>query len=613
MVVIMESAPAAAAPSPPAPVGAPFNRIIWPDGAGPVWMDTDRARSIPAVARALLLITGMVRQTTMDDYKGDELMPRPRVLAQPDPSVSLSWFTGQSVDDYLLHGNAVALVVARDSYGYPAAVRWVPACWVAIECAEEDYTRRAYWIRGRKVEPGDVIHVQRGADPWCPARGIGVVESHLRTLRRAVMEEEYELSALADGAVPSVAVVAPNTRLSAEEAEAAKAQWEDLYGGPRRRPGVFPAGTVITPLSWSPSDAELTEARRMTLVDVANIFGLDPYWVGGPSASLTYKSPGPMYTNLLRTTLEPILTDVEQVWGAALLPRGHDLRFNRRLLLADDLQTTVTTLATATAAGLMTTNEARIHLGLSPLDTPAPPPPAETDPAANDPQETIPDALHAKHRAPPVRPAASPHPGPRTVDFGRTLGGSNEDAPGGPGRPVWTLRGGHGLLGLVPRVHRTGRVQEVHHRGRPRAATAAVALHIGLPDRPSDRVGRAARRPLWSVGTGQRAAGAGSRAPGRRGHDDRPVRPVHAPCRTHRRAGTHKGRRPGAPDPPRGPATGSVAVRDPGLRRRWSDARAVLRPRGRRRPAGSTADDASRSGGVAEVARRHRRMTYYLA
>ena len=366
----MEVSPQASAAPTALPRGgmSPYSRIVWPDVAP--WMDADRARTIPGVARALLLIAGMIRQTSVDDYKGITPLPRSRFLTQPDPARSLAWLLGQLVDDYLLHGNAIALVTVRDAYGYPAAVRWLPAAWVAIECAAEDYARPVYWVRGRQVDPDDIVHVQRGADSWCPARGVGVVEQHIRTLNRAVSEEVYEASALADGAVPSVAVVTPNPRLGVEEAAAAKEQWKELFGGSRREPGVFPAGTQIIPLSWSPSDAELTAARGMTLVDVANCFGLDGYWLGAPGESMTYRSPGPLYLSLLRTTLEPILVDFEQTWSARLVPYGHRLRFDRKSLLQDDLQTTVDTLAAAVSGGLMTVDEARAYMSLPPVPTP---------------------------------------------------------------------------------------------------------------------------------------------------------------------------------------------------------------------------------------------------
>ena len=62
------------------------------------------------------------------------------------------------------------------------------------------------------------------------------------------------------------------------------------------------------------------------------------------------------------------------------------MRFDRLALTRDDLESMVTTLAAAVGAGLMTTDEARVYLGLGPMPVPAEPAPEpdedpEPDPA----------------------------------------------------------------------------------------------------------------------------------------------------------------------------------------------------------------------------------------
>lgn len=350
----------------------PFNKIVLPSAQAATYAVTDAAaRSIPGVAKALGIYTGMIQQAPLDDYRGVDPLPRPRILEQPDPEVSCSWFVGQQVADYLLHGNAVALVTARDASGYPAALRWVPACWVDIEWDWVITVRPRYWIRGVEVPASELVHVRRGADDWNPWRGVGIIEAHMRTLARAVLEEDYEYSTLADSAVPSVAVIAPNPRLSTEQADEAKARWVELFGQPgTRQPGVFPAGTQIQALGWSPSDAELIAARQLSNIDLANLFNLDPYWLGAESSSLTYRSPGPMFTNLVRVSLGPVMTQLEQAWSAALLPRGRTCRFDRNAIQRDDLSAMVPTLVQAIGANLMSVDEARVLIGLPRLEAP---------------------------------------------------------------------------------------------------------------------------------------------------------------------------------------------------------------------------------------------------
>ena len=333
----------------------------------PAPMSTAAARAIPGVARGLSVIAGMAKQMPLDDYRGAEPLPRPTLLDSPDPDRTLPWWLDMQVQDFLLNGNAVSYVTAYDASGWPASCAWVPAAWLTVVYDPTRSTQPEYWVGGRKLDRSRVIHVQRGADEWNPWRGIGAVEQHLRALGRVVDQEQYESEALRSGGVPSVAVIAPNQDLSQVQADAAAEQWQRKYGGPQRRPAVLPNGTQVIPLSWNPSDGEMVEARKLSLLDVANILNLDGYWLGAPAGnSLTYRTPGPLYLNLLRQTVNPILVEFEGAWSKAWLPRGRKVQFDRLTVLRDDLATQIDTAAKAVGAKLWTMQEARAWLGLPP-------------------------------------------------------------------------------------------------------------------------------------------------------------------------------------------------------------------------------------------------------
>jgi len=333
----------------------------------------------------------------MDAYRGTVPLERPRLLDRPDPTRTRAWFVGVSVEDYFWHGNAVALVTSRNSEGWPSSASWIPAAWVSITTVDG---RASYWAGSRELPTRDVVHIRRGADRYNPIRGVGVIEQHLATLDRAGLEEEYERTSLTGHGVPSVAIIAPNPLLSQEEADEGKVAWMDKYNGPGREPAILPFGTTVTPLGWSPADSQMVEARKMSLIDVANAFNLDGYWLGAEMRGLTYRSPGPLYLGLLRTSLEPVMADFEQGWADSWLPRGQEVRFDRLQLTRDDFGASVDALAKAIAppmsapdlGGIMSPTEARLYLGLpaemedaptvtSPVDTtPAEPPATEPPP-----------------------------------------------------------------------------------------------------------------------------------------------------------------------------------------------------------------------------------------
>lgn len=343
----------------------PWTSVQWPD-MSELW-DPMSALALPSVGRAVSLIAGQIRQCPMDSYRGVQPLPRPRLLEQPDPAQARSWYVGQEVTDYLVHGNALSYITARDAAGWPAATTWLPASWVSMtwDPVSPDYSSPGYWVGGQLLDSSRIVHVKRGAMERWPVRGVGVVEQHLQALGRIANSERYEASALSGSGVPSVAVITPNPRVSQQEIDAAKEDWMAKFAGPKREPAILPAGTQVIPLAWSPSDAQLTETRKLGLQDVANMFNLDGYYLGADTSSLTYRSPGPMFLNLLRITLEPVMADFEGVWSSSWLPRGQLLRFDRKQLLQDDLGTTIATLRMAVQSGLMSLEEARLYLGLA--------------------------------------------------------------------------------------------------------------------------------------------------------------------------------------------------------------------------------------------------------
>ena len=381
---------------------------IWPPVVNPatlqrqVW-DVETASSIPGVGRALGLYGGLISQCSLDQYRGDRLVrPRPPFLELPDVSLrALSTFIRVQVEDYWLHGNAVHLVTLRHADNSIAGAQWYPAhMWNITDPSTTRDGATVYYLNGRRVPPQDVVHVQRGAAAGAPWRGVGAVEQHLKTLNRAGLEEEQEAQNLAQGGVPSVAVIAPQRSLDKDEVEKAEDDWMDRFRGPGRKPAIVPDGTQVVPLAWSPHDAELTEARKMTLIDLANVFNLDPYWLGGQSSSMTYRSPGPMFLALLRTSLNPVMTDLEQIWSSAWFPQLRTgVKLDRQQLTRDDFGTEVTTGAAAVKAGLMTREEWRIRWGM-PADPevgelqpsrpdPAAPPVVEDDEAVDDDEEVL--------------------------------------------------------------------------------------------------------------------------------------------------------------------------------------------------------------------------------
>lgn len=343
-------------------VSQPWSEIVWPEAWRRSRLTASQLRGIPAIGRALSLIGGMAKQMPLDAVRGDVVLPRPPLLEQPDPTASRSWLIDVLVEDYVVHGNALLLVTSRDAAGWPLSVMWLPAALTTATRLPDG--QRDYWHGGVHLETQDVIHVRRGADstfPWC---GVGVLEQYCDAAGLLADQGTYQARVLDSSAVPSVVIITPEPEVSQTEADAAKEAWVEKYAGTKREPAILPKGTEVKPLAWSPADSQLTELSKLGLTSAANMMNLDGYWLGAASGSYSYKSPGPMYLNLLRQTVGPILEDFEGELSAALLPRGQRVRFRRSAVLGDDMATTIGWVRAAVAGGLMTLAEGRVALGL---------------------------------------------------------------------------------------------------------------------------------------------------------------------------------------------------------------------------------------------------------
>lgn len=344
---------------------------LWPPVVDPatlsrqVW-DSVTAQQIPAVGRALELYTGLISQCDLDLY--DEVVPiRPRtaMLEQPDKNMTGGLFKAVHVIDRIVHGNALHLVAKRDKFGNATAATWFPADQWSVD-ASRGRAFVDYYLNGRKIaRREDVVHVKWGYCPGEEWRGIGIVERYLNTLDRVALQEASERNALRNGSVPSVAITTPQKNLTQTEADEAAEEWERRFGGSSRRPGVFPFGTTITPLSWSAEDQQATLARQMSLTDVANLLNLNSFWLNAPASSHTYRSPGPMFLELVRVSLEPVFQELEQTWGLAWYPGSRKTQFDRNKLTRDDFASSLATLGKAVKDGLMTREEARLYMGWS--------------------------------------------------------------------------------------------------------------------------------------------------------------------------------------------------------------------------------------------------------
>lgn len=348
--------------------------------------------SVPGAWRASLLLSGLLagspwhafRKPAGDDPSPRMIEPTPPLLEQPAPPETRFTTFRQLALDYIWEGNAIGVYASRDRYGWPTAIVPVPAAWVhARRVDERNYPlpigEVEYLIGSLRFSRQEILHIKGPCRPG-DLRGMGVLETQLSTLRGAM---SLSADAHTVKGVPTGVLKSDNPDLTPAEAREMKAGW--LSSQRNRTVAVLNASTSFEPLAWNPEQAQLIEARKFSLSELELIFGLPVGWLGGESATKTYRNNEQDAINLQKYSLADILTPFKEALSQAF-PRGTTVEPDLDALLASDTVTRYGAYSTATGGKpwlLPSEVRARERLravdGIDDVPTPAPPAQPEED------------------------------------------------------------------------------------------------------------------------------------------------------------------------------------------------------------------------------------------
>jgi len=130
---------------------------------------------------------------------------------------------------------------------------------------------------------------------------------------------------------------------------------------------ILGQGITFKPLSVSSQDKEVIQAQRMSLEDIARVFGTPPSLIGDMSQS-TYSNSESAIQMFLSQSLGFYIEAVERSLER-LFDMGYDqsIKLDERALLRTDYAARVQGLATLVTSGILTPNEARAYEGHSPI------------------------------------------------------------------------------------------------------------------------------------------------------------------------------------------------------------------------------------------------------
>ena len=354
---------------PPGGGQGPFGHPI--PGASP----TTGLTSIPSVGRASSLIVDTLATLPWHVYRGEtERLATPDWVADPqalrldgrvvDTSAQdeTRWspvdFWGEWILSALWFGDGFVYVPQRDAVGAPRPPLWI------LHPGDVEVRDGRYWVGDEVLPVGSVIHL-RGMLPIVNGRGTGVLTRFRNELGVTLSLRDYVAGAFSAG-VPAGYLKTSVPNIRQEQADELKARWMAQHGNGRRSIAVLNATTEFQPIAWSPMDLAAVDFAKLSVGQVALMFGVPAYLLGQPSDSATYANVESRMIEFYRFTLLPWVGRIEGVLDAQL-PRGTELRVEIDGLLRADTKTRYDTYAVAIDKGILTVDEVRALEARPPL------------------------------------------------------------------------------------------------------------------------------------------------------------------------------------------------------------------------------------------------------
>lgn len=356
-------------------------------GASGISVTPLSAQRVAAVGACRQKIAGTISTLPIDilEINGEAEVKAPRdslwYLLNEAPS---SQFTATShwenkVSEQLLRGDGFTWIRRRMN---GSIAELFPLPWNSVQpWRVQDGSVRYYitlpeWGITTWLDPEDILHFPGFGFDGLKSMSV-IAHNAKNAIGNALAMDEYSGKFFANGAHPSIILTSPKLITDAQK-DGLRESFAKKYSGvenAHRYPLILTEGVDAKEISLSAEDAQLLEARKFQVVDIARAFGVPPHMIGettGASAvGAGYEQQG---KDFVTHTLRVHIRRLEQELNRKLFPRatGKFIRFNLDELIEGDSKAQAEYNRAAlggpgTGQGWMTVNEVRKRKGLSPI------------------------------------------------------------------------------------------------------------------------------------------------------------------------------------------------------------------------------------------------------
>lgn len=361
-----------------------FQRLIpaRPEGqstAG-VLVDADTSMRLSTVYACVRLRSGTISSLPFGAYvrRGRQRLSyasvygeTPAWIIKPNPEQTRLEFFEQLIVSMDLRGDGFILLV-RDDMGeiietwvlHPDRVRIIRKPGEPIRYEYRNAPTEAPYL----LTSQDILHIPAFVLPG-QVRGMSPIEACRMVIGGAMAADTYAASYFGNSANPGGVIETP-ADMTEEQTDDLVRNWNASHSGPYQagKVGVITGGGTFKPLAINASDAQLLEARKFGVEEIARIFNVPISLLGHPVAgAMSFASVEAQNLSFVQHSLRPLLERIEQALSTLLPESDGFVRFNLDALLRGTTIERFDAYTKGLREGFMSLNDVRAMEDMSPI------------------------------------------------------------------------------------------------------------------------------------------------------------------------------------------------------------------------------------------------------